>query len=116
MTNRRAAEVIDRVERIDTALHFRAILFAAIVGPDRVSALKPSGAHLKEAVERVGGDLGRCLMVGDSLPDLLTARANGVPCVLTSFGYTETPARELGADAVIDRFGELPKVIERLLA
>ena len=43
--------------------------FAAIVGPDRVSARKPSGAHLKEAVVIAAGDPERAIMVGDAAPD-----------------------------------------------
>jgi hypothetical protein len=31
--------------------------------------------------------------------------------VLVSFGYTNTPARELGAAMVIDRLEELPPVL-----
>lgn len=89
--------------------------FAAIVGPDLVSARKPSGAHLSEAVQAVGGDPTRCLMVGDSAPDVGTARAIGAPVILTSFGYTDTPARDLGADAVLDDFGDLPAVVQRLI-
>ncbi len=90
--------------------------FEAVVGPDLVSARKPSGAHLKEAVEKVGGDPARCLMVGDSAPDVATARALGVPVVVTSYGYTDPPAAELGADAVIDDFNQLPDWVARLTA
>jgi len=36
--------------------------------------------------------------------------------VAVTFGYTETPASDLGADAVIDRFDELPDVARRLLS
>jgi phosphoglycolate phosphatase len=53
-------------------------------------------------------------MVGDSRNDLLTARALGVACVLVSFGYTAVPARELGADRVVDDFAALPEVLEEL--
>jgi phosphoglycolate phosphatase len=90
-------------------------LFGAIVGPDLVSARKPSGAHLREAVATVGGDPARVVMTGDSYPDLAAARALGVPIILTSFGYTDPPARDLGADAVIDDFADLPATINRLI-
>lgn len=90
--------------------------FAAVIGPDRVSARKPSGAHLLEAVQLVGGDPDRCIMIGDSQPDLATARAIGAPVILTSFGYTDIPARDLGADAVIDEFADLPIAIARLVS
>lgn len=90
--------------------------FAFVAGPDVVSERKPSGAHLREAVLAAGGDPARCLMVGDSAPDVACARALGAPVVLVGFGYTETPAEDLGADAVISAFDELPPVVARLLA
>jgi phosphoglycolate phosphatase len=55
-------------------------------------------------------------MVGDSLSDVLAAKAAGVPVAVVSFGYTETPARDLGADVLIDHFTELPAIARRLLA
>lgn len=89
--------------------------FAAICGPRSVSARKPDAAHIREAVIQAGGDPGRAIMVGDSITDLDAARATGVPCILTTFGYTDTPAADLGADAVIAHFSELPAVISRLI-
>ena len=89
--------------------------FDAVVGPDNVSKCKPDAAHLIEAIERGGGDPKRALMVGDSATDLLSARAARIPVVLVSFGYTETPVEDLGGDALIDRFGDLPAAARRLL-
>ena len=43
------------------------------------------------------------------------AKAAGAPVVVVSFGYTETPAAELGADVLIHSFAELPQAAERLL-
>jgi phosphoglycolate phosphatase len=81
-----------------------------------VSARKPDAAHIREAVRQAGGDPARTIMVGDSITDLDAARATGVPCILTTFGYTDTPAAELGADAVIDHFDALPAAVDRLIA
>jgi phosphoglycolate phosphatase len=89
--------------------------FAAVVGPDAVSARKPDPAHLIEAVKLAGGDPDRALMVGDSAADSAAAKNAGRPVVLVSFGYTETPVTALGGDAVIDRFADLPPVARRLL-
>ncbi len=89
--------------------------FAAIVGADAAPAPKPSAAHLIATVERAGGNIGRAVMVGDSASDAGAARAAGVPLVLVSFGYTDTPVRELGADALIDHFDDLPSACRRLL-
>ncbi|KQY96482.1 HAD-IA family hydrolase [Brevundimonas sp. Root1423] len=89
--------------------------FAVICGPQSVSARKPDAAHIHETVLLAGGDPARAIMVGDSITDLDAARATGVPCILTSFGYTDTPAADLGADAVIQHFSELSAVIDRLI-
>jgi phosphoglycolate phosphatase len=38
-----------------------------------------------------------------------------VPVVAVSFGYTDTPVRELGPDKVIDHYDELEPAITALL-
>ncbi len=89
--------------------------FDAIVGADRVSARKPDKAHFIEAVQTVGGELKRSLLVGDSENDVLSAKAAGRPAIVVSFGYTETPPAELGGDVLIDRFDQLHYACVRLL-
>ena len=90
--------------------------FVAIVGADRAPKPKPDPSHVLAAIAAAGGDPTFALMVGDSSNDVDSAKAAHVPVVAVTFGYTETPAHELGADAVIDRFDELPAVARRLLA
>ncbi len=89
--------------------------FGAVVGPDAAGAQKPDPAHLAFAVRAAGGEPARCLMVGDSANDVAAAHALPAPCVLMSFGYTEVPARDLGAELVLDRFADLPAAAHRLL-
>jgi phosphoglycolate phosphatase len=89
--------------------------FEAIVGADSVPAIKPDPRHLTTAVEALGGDVRRTIMVGDAATDAGAARAAGAGLILVSFGYTETPAAELGPDILIDHFGELHEACERLL-
>lgn len=90
--------------------------FAAIVGPDRVSARKPSGAHLKEAVAIAGGDPERAIMVGDASPDADAAKDAGMPCILATFGFTPTPVEDLGGDVLIDAFEDVEEAIDGLLS
>ena len=90
--------------------------FAAIVGPDRVSARKPSGAHLKEAVVKAGGDPERAIMVGDAAPDADAARDAGMPCILVTFGFTPVPVENLGADVLIDAFEDVEEAIDGILS
>jgi phosphoglycolate phosphatase len=88
--------------------------FAAVVGGDTLAVRKPDPAPLLEAVRRAGG--GRAVLVGDSITDADTARAARVPIVAVSFGFSDRPVEQLGADAVIDDFGELVDALERLAA
>lgn len=86
--------------------------FDAIVGADTIGIRKPDPAPLLAAIARAGG--GRAVMIGDTMTDADTARAARVPFVAVSFGFSDVPANELGADAVIDHFDELIEVLERL--
>ncbi len=89
--------------------------FAAVTGADKAPRPKPDGSHFVAAIAEAGGELSDALMVGDTINDVLSAQAAGAPVVVVSFGYSETPPAELGGDAVIDRFAELPALAERLL-
>jgi phosphoglycolate phosphatase len=86
--------------------------FAAVVGGDTLPVRKPDPAPLLEAIERAGG--GRAAFVGDSIVDAETARAAAVPFVAVSFGFSDRPVGELGADIVIDSYGELGSALRRL--
>jgi phosphoglycolate phosphatase len=55
-------------------------------------------------------------MVGDSATDIKVARAAGVPVVAVDFGYTDVPVTELGPDAVISHFRDLPPACADLLS
>lgn len=90
--------------------------FAAVIGADQAPAPKPDPRHFRRAVEAGGGDPAFALMVGDSYNDVAAAQASGAPVVVVSFGYTETPADQLGGDLLIDHFGDLPAAAERLLS
>lgn len=90
--------------------------FAAITGADTFGVAKPSPLPLLSTIAACGGQVGRAVMVGDSATDIATAQAAGVPSVAVSFGYTETPAAELGADRLIHHFSDLEAALEDLLS
>ena len=73
---------------------------------------KPNPAPLFEAIARAGG--GRAAFVGDSITDAETARAARLPFVAVSFGFSDRPVEQLGADAVIDRYDELEAALAGL--
>ena len=109
-TNKRTDLSVALLDALDLSRRF-----AAVVGPDLAPAAKPDPRHLLTAIALAGGDPARALMVGDSASDSGAARAAGIPVVLVSFGYTETPAGDLPNDAVIDHFCALADCARRLL-
>lgn len=121
LSDRGARLCVATNKRTDLALELMQALnltapFGAICGADSVSARKPDGAHIREAVERAGGDPTRAVMVGDSIFDVAAARNAPCPVVVVAFGYTEAPPHELGGDALIDDYADLLPAIERLIA
>lgn len=90
--------------------------FAVITGADTYAKPKPDPLPLLSTIAAAGGSAGRAVMVGDSITDVSTARAAGVPAIAVSFGYTETPAHGLGADRLIDHFDQLEAAVLALLA
>src|SRR3954469_11193219 len=63
--------------------------FAAICGQDTFAMRKPDPEMLRLTILRAGGDTGHAVMIGDSMTDVATARAAGIPVVAVDFGYTE---------------------------
>lgn len=88
--------------------------FAAICGRDTFPYSKPDARHLTLTIEAAGGDPRCAVMVGDSRTDISTAKAARIPVVAVTFGYTDTPVRELGPDIVIEDFADLPDAVFRL--
>jgi len=86
--------------------------FASVVGGDTLPARKPDPASLREAIRQAGG--GPAVLVGDSIIDIQTAAAAGVPCVAVTFGFRDRPAKELGATALIDHFDQLAGALQKL--
>lgn len=89
--------------------------FGAIVGRDTLEVCKPHPRHLTETIARIGGNRDKAVMIGDSPTDVATARAANIPVVAVSFGYSEVPAYDLGADVVIDDYADLLDVLPQLI-
>lgn len=89
-------------------------LFPVVLGADSQAYRKPDPRHLLDTVSALGGRPESAVMIGDSETDVLTARAAKVPVIAVSFGYTEIPVHELGADLVIDHFEMLEDALSRV--
>ena len=90
-------------------------MFASLVGADTLPVRKPDPAPLFEAARLAGGLPERCLLVGDSDTDRNTAKAAGVPSVLVTFGPSGEDMAALKPEALLERYEDLPDVVERLL-
>ena len=90
--------------------------FASLIGADTLPVRKPDPEPLREAARRAGGDPAQTVLIGDSDTDHNTARAAGVPSVLVSFGPSGDQMADLGPDALLDHFSDLPDLIDRLFA
>lgn len=91
--------------------------FAAICGLDTFGFCKPDPRHLLETIARAGGDPEQAIMVGDSVTDIDTAKAAGIPVVAVDFGYTDRHVREFEPSKVISHYDELTvELAEKLIA
>jgi len=88
--------------------------FGAVLGADSLAVRKPDPEHFRETARRIGADPARSVMLGDTRTDLDTARAAGVPVILTGFGFAAEPVESLMADAVAGHYREIAGLLDRL--
>jgi phosphoglycolate phosphatase len=106
---------LDRlVTKLLSALRI-ATLFDAKAGRDTFPFHKPDPRHITELVSRAAGALPFAIMVGDSEADIAAARGAGIPVFAVRFGYATVAPEDLGADAILDSFEELPGLISAFL-
>lgn len=88
-------------------------LFIRTVGSDDLVRNKPYADHIWKAAGHRGGRR-NIIMVGDSRPDVLSARNAKVPCLVMAYGYSTTPVIKLGADRILNHFREISEVVSEL--
>lgn len=89
--------------------------FGAILGYDTLEVHKPDPLHLTETIRQAGGTPERAIMVGDSPTDVATAKAAGIPVIAVSFGYSDVPHDQLGADVLIHSYADFMDAARSLL-
>ena len=90
--------------------------FHAIVGADTLGVGKPDPAPLLHGIEQAGGAPERALLLGDSMADVLAARAAGAFCALAGWGYLDRSASAYQADFTVEGAPEAQALIEELAA
>ena len=115
----RLAVCTNKLERLSLLL-LRALKmeerFAAICGQDTFGIQKPDPEVLRRTIAAAGGDPRRAIMIGDSVTDIRTARAAGVPVIAVDFGYSDKPVVEYGPDRVISHYSQLPDAVLAIIS
>ncbi len=88
--------------------------FSVVSCGDAVPHKKPDGRHVLTVIEALDATVEITAMVGDSENDITAAINAGVKSVAVTFGYAHVPVDELGADALIDHFRELPGALRKI--
>lgn len=109
VTNKPAELAGPLLERIGIGAYF-----ATLVGGECTPAAKPAPDALLLAAERLGLDVTRALMVGDSMNDVGAARNAGCPVACVPYGYNHGhDIRDAAPDVVVETLAELPALIAR---
>ncbi|WP_423824106.1 HAD hydrolase-like protein [Salinisphaera sp. SPP-AMP-43] len=86
----------------------------AVVGAGQY-ALKPDPAPLQACLRQLVCQSGEALYIGDMAVDRQAGHAAGLAVLIADFGYSATPAAELGADGVLTDWSKLEPTIAGLL-
>lgn len=77
---------------------------------------KPHPDMLLRAVADAGVEIGRAVMIGDTTYDIEMARRAGAASIGVAWGYHEPEElRAAGAFTVIERFADLPEVLDEVM-
>jgi phosphoglycolate phosphatase len=85
--------------------------FSRVAGPDTFGVAKPDPAHLLRCLPHGGP----AIMVGDSEPDILAAKAAHLPVIGVAWGYAQRPLADIGPDAIALSMQEIPALVAQLI-
>lgn len=90
-------------------------LFDAMIAADTLAERKPHPLPYRTCVERAGGAVEHSILIGDTITDVNTARAVGVPIVLVAFGPEGDAISRLEPDAMLASYSDLPALAGELI-
>ena len=83
------------------------------MGESAACPRKPAPDMLYQAMQALGVE--KCIYVGDSEVDVLTAKNAGVPCLSVTWGFREIPVlEEAGAQYFCYETDKLPEIIRKI--
>lgn len=84
----------------------------SIIGGDSLNEKKPHPLPLEETLKRTGHQAKHTLMIGDGLPDFLSANAADIQPIMAAYGYGPmNKMKEMGAKYFIPNFKGLLEYI-----
>lgn len=87
-----------------------------VFGADTLEERKPSPLPLNTMMKIAERQPHNTLMIGDGIPDMVSAQRAGVSSIAIGFGYTATPIlQKYEPRAVLGHYQELPDVLNRIL-
>ena len=73
---------------------------------------KPAPDAVLAAIDELGVEKERCVYIGDSETDVLTAKNSGLPCISVTWGYRDRETLiKSGAEKLIDTAAELEEFL-----
>lgn len=86
-----------------------------VFGADTLEERKPSPLPLQTMMKLAGHTPESTYMIGDGIPDVLSALRAGVPSIAIGFGYTSIPLLEkYEPRGVLNHYHELPHLLQKL--
>ncbi|MGZ3768781.1 MAG: HAD family hydrolase [Bdellovibrio sp.] len=85
-----------------------------VFGADSLEQRKPSPVPLQTTMKLTNHTIQNTFMIGDGIPDVLSALRAGVPSIAIGFGYTSTQLLEkYEPKGILNHYQELPQLIQR---
>lgn len=108
ISNKREGLSTRLLEALDLAKYFD-----LVVGSDTTPHRKPSPVPVIYALEKMGVPPHEAAMVGDSNFDIEAGKDAGVTTIAVTYGYRGKEYLT-GADCLIERFSDLPRILDRI--
>ncbi len=109
-TNKQEHLAIDLLKKIGIYSYFE-----YVAGSNTFDYCKPDPRHLTNVIEILGGEIKKCIMIGDSETDAIAGKNAGIPVILLEDGYTEKNTSEIYHDHLIKDFIGVEKIISKYL-
>ncbi|MDO9525014.1 MAG: HAD-IA family hydrolase [Gemmobacter sp.] len=90
-------------------------LFGSMIGANTLPVRKPDPAPLFAAIDALGGDRARAILIGDTQTDRNTGLAAGVPVALVTFGPEGQGVARLSPEALLDHYDDLDRIVAPFL-